>query len=63
VLLGAASVKGEPPHRYSGNGATAGAGHARRRGRRSRRHGPGLARIEFPYPVQESTFDVIELKR
>ncbi|HEY5237233.1 MAG TPA: DUF4893 domain-containing protein [Rhizomicrobium sp.] len=25
--------------------------------------GPGSARIEFPYPAQESVFDVIELKR
>lgn len=25
--------------------------------------GPGHARIEFPYPVLESTFDVIELRR
>ncbi|MGB8363367.1 MAG: DUF4893 domain-containing protein [Rhizomicrobium sp.] len=64
VLLGALSVSGEPMHRYSGNHASAGAiatpddaigllvG-----------TGAGHARIEFPYPVQESTFDVIELKR
>jgi hypothetical protein len=25
--------------------------------------GPNAARIEFPYPAQESTFDVIELRR
>jgi hypothetical protein len=25
--------------------------------------GRSSARIEFPYPVQESTFDIIELKR
>lgn len=25
--------------------------------------GPNVARIEFPYPAQESTFDVIELRR
>ena len=25
--------------------------------------GPGHARIELPYPVQESAFDVIELRR
>jgi hypothetical protein len=25
--------------------------------------GPDVARIEFPYPAQESTFDVIELRR
>jgi hypothetical protein len=64
VYLGASSVIGEPPHAYSGNGASAGAGatpddqigiltaiNARH------------ARLELPYPVLESTFDVIELKR
>ena len=64
VLLGALSAKGEPPHRYSGNGPSAGAaatpddaiGLLESTGRSS-------ARIEFPYPVQESTFDVIELRR
>jgi hypothetical protein len=64
VVLGALSAKGEPPHRYSGNGPSAGAaatpddaiGLLESTGRSS-------ARIEFPYPVQESTFDVIELKR
>jgi hypothetical protein len=64
VLLGALSAKGEPPHRYSGNGPSAGAaatpddaiGLLESTGRSS-------ARIEFPYPVQESTFDIIELKR
>jgi hypothetical protein len=64
VLLGAMSVGNEPPHRYSGSGASAGAdatpddaiGLLESTGGRS-------ARIEFPYPVQESTFDVIELKR
>jgi hypothetical protein len=64
VLLGALSAKGEPPHRYSGNGPSAGAaatpddavGLLQSTGR-------GSARIEFPYPVQESTFDIIELKR
>jgi hypothetical protein len=25
--------------------------------------GPNVARLEFPYPAQESTFDVIELRR
>jgi hypothetical protein len=25
--------------------------------------GPNDARLELPYPVQESTFDVIELQR
>jgi hypothetical protein len=64
VLLGAFAVKGEKPHIYSGNGASAGAmatpddavGLLEGTGSHS-------ARIEFPYPVQESTFDVIELKR
>ena len=64
VLLGAFSVKGEKQHIYSGNGASAGematpddaVGVLEATG-------PGSARIEFPYPVQESTFDVIELKR
>jgi hypothetical protein len=64
VLLGALSAKDEPPHRYSGNGPSAGAGSTpddaigllESTGRSS-------ARIEFPYPVQESTFDIIELKR
>lgn len=64
VLLGANTVTGEPERHYSGNGASVGAsatpddavgvmtsiGH-------------GHARVEFPYPVQESTFDVLELKR
>ncbi|MDE2133061.1 MAG: DUF4893 domain-containing protein [Alphaproteobacteria bacterium] len=64
VYLGASSVKGEKPHAYSGNGAEAGAAAT-----------PddqigvlslladGRARLELPYPLQESTFDVIELKR
>lgn len=64
VYLGASYVTGEKPHRYSGNGAEAGAGAT-----------PddqigllslltdGRARLELPYPLQESTFDVIELKR
>jgi hypothetical protein len=64
VLLGGYSVKGEPVHRYSGSGPSAGAsatpddavGVLVATGRSS-------ARIEIPYPVQESTFDVIELKR
>jgi hypothetical protein len=64
VLLGAFSVKGEPAHRYSGNSASAGAqatpddaiGLLEATGRSS-------ARIEFPSPLQESAFDVIEMKR
>jgi hypothetical protein len=64
VLLGALSAKGEPMHRYSGNSEAVGAratpddavGVLEATGR-------GSARIELPYPVQESVFDVIELKR
>jgi len=64
VLLGALTVNDEKPHAYSGNGASVGAaatpddavGLLEGTSARS-------ARIEFPYPVQESTFDVIELKR
>jgi hypothetical protein len=64
VYLGASYVTGEKPHRYSGNGAEAGAAAT-----------PddqigylsfladGRARLELPYPRLESTFDVIELKR
>ena len=64
VYLGASYVTGEKPHRYSGNGAAAGASAT-----------PddqigllswlsdGRARLELPYPRLESTFDVIELKR
>jgi hypothetical protein len=64
VYLGASSAGSEKPHRYSGTGATAGAAAT-----------PddqiglftaladGRARLELPYPVQESTFDVLELKR
>ena len=62
--LGALSVGNEPPHRYSGNHESAGA-------EATPDDAVGVlsaigsnhARIEFPYPVQESTFDVIELKR
>jgi hypothetical protein len=64
VLLGALSAKGEPSHHYSGNAQAAGAqatpddviGLLEATGRTT-------ARIEFPYPVQESVFDVIEMKR
>jgi hypothetical protein len=64
VYLGASSVANEPRHFYSGSGASVGApgtpddqiGLLLATGAKS-------ARIEFPYPVQESTFDVIELKR
>ena len=64
VLLGATSVGNEPPHRYSGNDESAGAEATPDDavGVLSAT-GSNHARIEFPYPVQESTFDVIELKR
>ncbi|MGN6516887.1 MAG: DUF4893 domain-containing protein [Rhizomicrobium sp.] len=64
VYLGAEYMRTEPMHAYSGSGASYGAqqtpddeigllsgiGHSH-------------ARIELPYPVQESAFDVIELRR
>jgi hypothetical protein len=64
VYLGASYVTGEKPRAYSGSGAEAGAPAT-----------PddqigvlslladGRARLELPYPLQESRFDVIELKR
>jgi hypothetical protein len=63
VYLGASWVKGETPHRYSGNGASVGAQATPddQIGMLSRTaHG---AVIEMPYPVQESTMDVVELRR
>ena len=64
VLLGAFSVKGEKAHVYSGNGASAGAEATPDDAAGIlEATGSGSARIEFPYPVQESTFDVIELRR
>jgi len=64
VYLGASSVIGEPRHAYSGNGATAGAPVTPddQIGLLSV-IGPGHARVEFPYPLQESTMDVLELRR
>jgi hypothetical protein len=64
IYLGASSVTGEPPHAYSGNGASAGA-------RATPDDQIGIltmidgrhARLEMPFPVQESTLDVIELRR
>lgn len=64
VYLGASSVTGEPQHVYSGNGASAGAA-------ATPDDQIGLLtaissnhlRLEMPYPVQESTYDVLELKR
>jgi hypothetical protein len=64
VLLGGWSVKGEPMHMYSGNGVSAGA-------KTSPDDavglllaaGPRRARLEFPFPGQESVYDVMELRR
>lgn len=64
VLLGGWSVKGEPGHMYSGNGVSAGA-------KTSpddavallSAAGPRRARLEFPFPGQESVYDVMELRR
>jgi len=64
VYLGASSVVGEPQHVYSGNGASAGAGATPddQIGILTAISSNHL-RLEMPYPVQESTFDVLELKR
>ena len=64
VYLGASSVGPEKPHSYSGSGASVGAPATPddQIGLVSAM-GEGRARIEMPYPLQESTFDVIELKR
>ncbi len=64
VYLGATSAMHEPPHAYPGNGASAGAS-------ATPDDQIGLltassaneARVEFPYPVQELTFDILELRR
>ena len=61
---GAASAKGEPLHRYSGDGASVGATRTP-----DDQDGflevltDGRARIEIPHPIQESDYDVIELRR
>lgn len=64
VYLGASSVVGEARHAYSGSGATAGAPVTPddQIGLLSV-IGPGHLRVEFPYPLQESTMDVLELRR
>jgi hypothetical protein len=64
VYLGASYVTGEKPHPYSGRGAAAGAEVTPddQIGSLSLLY-DGRARLELPYPTQESTFDVIELKR
>ena len=64
VYLGASSVTGEPPHAYSGNGASAGAAATPddQIGILTA-IGANHLRLEMPFPQQESTFDVIELRR
>lgn len=64
VYLGGSSVIGEPRHAYSGNGATVGAPVTPddQIGLLTK-IGPGHFRLEMPYPLQESTMDVLELKR
>lgn len=68
VYLGASYVHyngaHEKPPQYSGTGASAGAAQTPddQIGRLTVTY-DGRARLELPYPVQESTFDVIELKR
>jgi hypothetical protein len=64
VYLGAQSMSTEPWHAYSGSGASAGEGATPddQIGLMVGM-GSGRARIEMPYPMQESSFDVIELRR
>jgi hypothetical protein len=63
VYLGASWVKGETPHRYSGNGASVGAAATPDDQIGQMTATANGARIEIPYPVQESVFDVVELRR
>ena len=63
VYLGASWVKGEHPHRYSGNGAAVGA-QATPDDQIGRMTATANgARLEMPFPMQESTMDVVELRR
>ncbi len=64
VYLGASTVNGEKPHAYSGNGASVGAPATPddQIGLLTM-IGPNHARLEMPYPVLESTMDVLELQR
>jgi hypothetical protein len=56
-------VKGERAHDYSGTGASMGA-HATPDDQIGMLTATANgARLEMPYPLQESTFDVIEMKR
>ena len=64
VLLGGWSVKGEPMHLYSGNGPSAGAKSSPDDAvALLSAAGRGRARLEFPFPGQESVYDVMELRR
>ena len=58
VYLGASGAKGHRPPRYSGNGGAS----ADQIGLFTAL-ADGRARLELPYPMQQSTFDVLELKR
>jgi hypothetical protein len=63
VYLGASWVKGEHPHNYSGNGASFGAQSTPDDQIGMLTETSHGAIIEMPYPVQESTMDVVELRR
>jgi hypothetical protein len=63
VYLGASWVNTEHPHRYSGNGASFGAQATPDDQIGMMTKTTAGARLEMPYPVQESTFDVVELRR
>ncbi len=64
VLFGGWSVKGEPMHMYSGNGASAGAQSSPDDAvALVSAAGSGRVRLEFPFPGQESVYDVMELRR
>lgn len=64
VLLGAYSAKREPWHTYSGNTPSMGASATPDDAAGVLvATGSSSARIELPYPMQESVFDVIELRR
>jgi hypothetical protein len=64
VFLGAWSVKGEPMHAYSGNGVSAGAKTSSDDAiALVSAAGAGRVRLEFPFPGQESVYDVMELRR
>lgn len=64
VFLGGTNAAKDKPAYYSGAGPSLGAATTPSdvAGLLSLT-GPNAARLEFPYPAQESTFDVLELKR